>query len=136
MSVANDIQFQMNTSYRDPDVALRPLGFLQTTESSNSISRFAFLKALPRTDIGRCEPFRKISDNELRATYFVSTDEGREDFLKALQLQDGEIKAWVLITNGTQFIYTFRAMGDGWKKTLEGSPNQKDQFVLVKKELY
>jgi len=138
MSAANDIQFRMTGCYiiNRPDSTT--FGKLRTAEVLNNVSKFAFLKAIPMRDIGHSAPFIKITDDRkfLEANYFISTKEDREAFLKALQLRNGDIKAWVLITNGTQFIYTFRAVGDGWNRTLQGSPNLNDQFILVKKELY
>lgn len=108
---------------------------IETDEGVNTISRFSFLRAMPRTDIGYCKTFKERGDGTLLAYYMIPTDVERNDFLKALQLQGGEIKAWASATDGTQFIYTFRAVSDGWKKTLEGEPGLYDDFVLVKKEL-
>jgi hypothetical protein len=138
MSAANDIHFRMNTSYRDDMMDKRPFGFLETTEALSNVSRFTFLKAIPMRGIGNCTPFVRMHRNPslLEASYFIKTGAERNTFLEALQLQDGNIKAWVLMTDGTEFVYTFRALGDGWKQTLDSAPNLGDQFILVKKELY
>jgi len=60
MSAANDIQFTMNTTYRDDAMEKRPFGFLQTTEALNNVSKFTFLKAIPMRGIGNCIPFVRM----------------------------------------------------------------------------
>ena len=51
-------------------------------------------------------------------------------------MQEGEIRAGVLMSDGTRFVYTYQATTEGWKHALQGHPNMSDTFALIKKELW
>lgn len=139
MADSVDIQFFMRNNY-DASQLTKPGGLfadVQAPEAQNNVSEFEFLTAVRFASIGRCGQLYKGSrDDSLSAHYFIESPGAIDAFLKALQLQNGHIKARVLMTNGTEYVYTFKAVGEGWKKTLTGSPNLNDAFILVKKELY
>jgi hypothetical protein len=111
--------------------------WLYTTEEMNNISAFFFLSAgyLP---IGRCTNFSKSkseTDQYLVAVYYINSNQDRDRFLETLKIQNGKIKASVLMTNGVRFVYTFKAVQGNWKKALNGEKNMEDDFVIIKKEL-
>jgi MFS family permease len=138
MSSAIDLRFRMTGHYYVPHPNKTTFGEITADESFHNISRFSFLTTFSMKPIGRCAPFEKFQSKEkkLVANYFIETEKGRKKFLRTLLLQEGEIRANVLMSNGTRFLYTFQATGDNWKATLHGHPNLEDVFVLVKKELY
>lgn len=107
---------------------------IYASKSTNNISSFKFITPFALRGIGKCESFEKINELELIGTYFV-TNRQRDMFLKALEIQDGKIKARILITNGDRFIYTFKSTGDNYKKALKSSKGLVDSFILIKKEI-
>ena len=137
MDAAVDVRFDMSGNYRVLHPDKKTFGGLTAAESLHTISRFTFLTAFWMRPIGGCDVFEKNKPNDksLRANYFIKNDKSRVSFLRTLLIQEGKIKAAVLTTDGTRFIYTFQATGEGWKFTLKGSPNLNDRFVLVRKEL-
>ncbi len=145
MSYAVDVSFRMDGYYKeggtDANLNLDTVifGKVSALEGVDNVSQFSFMSAIMMTPIGKCKLFeRDYSEGgspKISAHYFIVTNEGRDDFLRALMIQDGEIKARVSMSNGIRFIYTYRATQENWKKTLGGAKNLGDNFVLVKKEL-
>jgi hypothetical protein len=137
MSVANDIQFYVYGGSYSKTVEITNFGRLTTAKSLNNICKFSFMTAIIEKKIGECSHFYTNEDENFYADYYFKSDADRMAFLEALQIQNGRIKARVLITNGTRFIYTFEAMGSNWQRALKGEPPQgsSDNFILVKKEL-
>ncbi len=133
MASAVDINFSMSSGYKLP-LPGNTFGTVSTTKGLNSVSGFSFLSGVMITKIGRCSPFINVG-NALRADYFIETEKGLQTFMRALSLQDGEIRARIWMTNGTKFIYTFVTSQRNWKKTIKGVKDLDDQLILIKKEL-
>ncbi|MEK7070879.1 MAG: hypothetical protein AAB966_03665 [Patescibacteria group bacterium] len=136
MAVASDIQFTMASAYRQI-LGNHIFAYMRAEKNTSNISQIFFIQALPARKIGYADTFRYRDDYSLITNYYIETLEDREAFLKTLEIKKGEISAWVLTTDGTEFLYTFKALEDNWKKALEKSNESAiDEFVLVKKELY
>jgi MFS family permease len=137
MSSAIDLRFRMTGNYLAPFPDKTTFAELSADEAFHNVSKVAFLTMFSMKRIGRCAPFEKFQSkgHKLVANYFIATERDRKKFVRTLFLQDGEVTASVLMSNGTKFLYTFRTTGDNWKRTWQGQPNLNDVFVLVKKEL-
>lgn len=141
MSSAIDVNFVMigdyNTSKPDEEIIY---GVLTTFKGLNCVAKVSFISGIMTMSIGRSDPFYIAQEDNweserMVAQYCIKGRKDRNDFLRALKLQNGEIRARVLMTNGEKFIYTFRAIEGNWRKALDGIENRGDEFILVKKEL-
>jgi len=137
MSSAIDIRFRMTGNYSIPYPNRTTFAELGTSESLHNVSRFNFLTTFSMKPIVRCGSFERFrAGDPLRANYFIETDKDRKKFLNTLRMQEGEIRAGVLMSDGTRFVYTYQATTEGWKHALQGHPNMSDTFALIKKELW
>lgn len=140
MAVASDIRFSMADYYEHKDADKDAVfGRFTAPEGLSSVVGVAFLNVIISEPIGRCGKFfKKDKEDEYpTARYDIISKEERHDFVQTLQIQDGTINARVVTTNGLQFTYTFAAVGDGWRNAhIAGKGYVKDEFILVKKELY
>lgn len=134
MSAAADVNFQMNSGYIQSGQYSEIVGILTSPKSQNNVSIFTFVSPFLWQSIGECSLFYNY-DGAMSAQYMIKDVKEYSGFLKAIEIQNGEIKAKVLITNGERFIYTYRAIGDNWKKSLGGERDLCDSFILVKKEI-
>ncbi len=138
MSDANDIDFQIYQYRIDPEFHGNTIGSITMIKRLNNISEFTFLTPIIFKPIGELQGFSGLEDDNLsiRADYVIKTEKEIKEFLKTIEIQNGKIKARVKTTNGVKFIYTFRILGDSWKKALKGTYEYKgDQFIIIKKEL-
>lgn len=134
MSAAVDVDFQMSSGYIRSNEYSEDMGILTSSRSHNNVSTFTFISPFLWQPIGECSLFYSL-DGNLSARYMIKNVKECNSFLKAIEIQKGEIKAKVLITNGERFIYTYRAIGDNWRKSLSGEHDLCDSFILVKKEI-
>lgn len=142
MQDAQDVNFRMEGNYIINNPQSQHFGILTTIENNNNISLFSFLNS-GSLGIGNATPFKKVkeSDNYLQSNYRMEENGFRRSFIETLQKRRGIIKAKVQSTNGTEFIYTYKAYTDNWQKNELYPPELKehqfkpvsDDFTLVSK---
>lgn len=141
IAAAVDVNFVIMGGYQIPRSEGEEIfGMFTTFKGLNCVARISFVSGIMTTPVGNSGPFYMVHEDNweserLIAHYFIKGKKNRDDFLRALKLQNGEIRARVLMTNGERFIYTFRAVQENWRKALEGGEGRNDEFILVKKEL-
>lgn len=140
---AHDVDFVMKSYYLPHIKDGLVTGEIMTKDEKNKITFFAFLdsKYLP---IGKAGRFYKILSTDIkeRALYRMETDGERRTFLETLQKGKGFIKAKVIASSGTEFIYTYKAITDNWRnfeifppEANYQYPNLRDNFSQASKQI-
>lgn len=135
MNNAHDIKFNMTGNYLHENPDKTPFGELKVNEQDSNVINFTFLDHLGKP-LGRSATFGKGANVDLFlcSNYFIETKEDRMKFLEVLKKQEGKVVALIETSIGDKFIYTYKAIHENWKKTLDTDhPNLNDEFILVKK---
>lgn len=132
---AKDVTFKMQKNYncspKNDSSDFKPFtfGVLTTPINNTVIAKFTFLDN-NFDGIGKTTLFFE-HENSLQGNIQYSPVEMNK-IKETLITQDGFIKAKVIASNGSEFIYTYHAFSENWKK---GDGNDIDDFVLVLKQI-